>query len=59
MNEPAPSNREAAAAASARAAEAAYIAKRGGSAPPRAAQNVYDWAFRRFMATPDDQEKSA
>ena len=47
------SNLEHAAADYARRKEAAYVAKRGGAAPPNAALNVYLWAFERFMANPE------
>lgn len=47
------SNLEHAADGYARRKEAAYVAKRGGAVPPRAALNVYLWAFDRFMANPE------
>lgn len=48
-----PTNLEAAAAEFARRAEAAYVAKRGGTVPAQAALNVYLWAFNRFIANPE------
>ncbi len=44
---------EAAAHAYASKAQQAYVAKRGGTVPVRAAQSVYDWAYSRFIASPE------
>jgi hypothetical protein len=46
-------NLEAAADAYAKDKQAAYVAKRGGSVPVKAALDVYLWAFNRFVANPD------
>lgn len=45
-------NLEAAAEAFAQKKQAAYIKKRGGSVPAKAALDVYLWAFKSFIANP-------
>lgn len=47
------SNLEAAADAYAKQKQAAYIAKRGGSVPAKAALDIYLWAFNKFVANPE------
>ena len=46
------SNIEAAAEAYAQKMQAAYVAKRGGRVPVKAAFDVYLWAFNSFMRNP-------
>ena len=47
------SNLEAAADAYAKQKQAAYIAKRGGSVPAKAALDIYLWAFNKFVSNPE------
>jgi len=46
-------NLEAAAEAYAQKKQAEYVAKRGGAVPPKAAFDVYVWAFNSFINNPD------